>query len=97
MTLTNSHDRAVAVRAACNEHVVGAPGKIVDWCIVNVANHGDRRMLVRCVDDDLIRGRYGKHHPVRQVKKWSLSIVSLLFVIKVGVELDARCVCLESW
>ena len=96
VTFTDSHDGAVAVRAARNEHVIGAPGKIVDRCVVNVANHCDRRMLVRRVDDDLIRGRHGKHHPVRKVKKWSLPI-TLLFVIKVGVELDARCVRLESW
>ena len=96
VTFPDSHDGAVAVRAACNEHVIGAPGKIVNRRIVNVADHRDRRMLVRRVDDDLIRGRHGKHHPVRQFKKWSLSI-TLLFVIKVGVELDARCVSLESW
>ena len=96
MTFTDSHNGAVAVRTARNEHVIGAPGEIVDRCIMNVANHGNRRMLVRRVDNDLIRGGYSKHHPVRQFKKWSLSS-SILFVIKIGVELDARCVCLESW
>ena len=97
VTVTNGHDGAITVRTARNEHVIRAPGKVVDRCIVDVADHGDWMMLVRRVDDNLIRGGHGENHPVGQFQKGSLVASSFLFVIEVRVELNARGVSLQTW
>ena len=62
--VADGHDRAVAIGAASDEHVIRAPGEVVDWCVVDVSNDCNWCMLVCSIDHDLVSSRHCKYHPV---------------------------------
>ena len=97
VTFTDSHDRAVAIRATSEQHIIRAPGQVVNRRIMNVPNNRDRGLLVSRVNDDLISGGDGEDHSIRQFQKASLVSGARRLLVKVWIKLDASGVCLESW
>ena len=95
-TLAHGDDRAVAIGATSDQHVVRAPCKVIDRRIMNVADNGDWCLLVGRVNYDLIGRCDCEDHSVREFQECGVLALCRLLV-QVWVELDASCVCLEAW
>ena len=62
---------------------------------MDVTNHRNRRLLICCVDHDLVSRCHSKDHPVGQIKKWD-RVRRQGLLEDIWIESDACGVCLQA-